>query len=77
MSLRWWQKEERMQGLGITLTIQLDRDQYTTIISKLNTIQQLIVQSLTDPVKIEAATAQLKKANDALSAVVTQNQPQP
>jgi len=66
-----------MQGLGITLTIQLDRDQYTTIISKLNTIQQLIVQSLTDPVKIEAATAQLKKANDALSAVVTQNQPQP
>jgi len=65
------------QIAGLTLTIQLDRDQYNTIISKLNTVQQLILQSISDPKKLAELTAQLKKANDALSAVVTQNQPQP
>ena len=68
---------DRGQIAGFDINIRLDQDQYRTIINKLNTIQDLIVASQDDPKKLAALTAQLKKANDALSGVVAQNQPQP
>ncbi len=69
---------------GFDINIRLDQDQYRTIVGNqakilqgIKTLQDLFVASQDDPKKLAALTAQLKTANDALSAVVAQNQPQP
>lgn len=61
------------QGLGVTLTVQFDRDQYQTILRELRTIKSLIVDSVDDPKKLAALTEKLKQSEDALSVVVAQN----
>lgn len=72
--LRWGKKGDRMEkpGLlaGLTLTIQLDSDQYRTIIHKLDELRDLILSTVDDPQKVAALTAQLKKSGDALRSVV-------
>jgi len=64
--------------MALKITIELDREQFHAVVSKLNLIIELLVDKALDTgeaAKLTALTEKLKTSETTLRAVVTQDQP--